>query len=181
MKILIHLATGFEEIEAITTIDILRRANIDTEVVSICECTQVMGAHGIEVRADVPFARADYENADLLILPGGMPGTKHLAEHKGLAKKIREHFDQGKWLAAICAAPSIFGKMGLLENVEAICYPSFEPELKGAIISTKKVVVSGQFITAQSPSVSIDFALEIVKIAKGKEVAKQVAQGIVKQ
>lgn len=181
MKALLHLAPGFEEIEAVTTIDILRRANIDTQVVSIMDCLQVTGAHGIEIRADISFVRADYENADILILPGGLPGSHNLAEHKGLAEKIQAQYDQGKWLAAICAAPLVYGRMGLLEGEEAICYPSFEPELKGAIISDDIVAVSGKFITAKGPGVTMEFALEIVKQLKGEDSANQIAQGLIKQ
>lgn len=181
MKVLIHLAPGFEEIEAITTIDILRRANIDTQTVAIMNCLQVTGAHGIEVRADVSFTRADYENAGMLVLPGGLPGSHNLADHEGLADKIQEHYDKGKWLAAICAAPLVYGRMGLLEGEEAICYPSFEPELKGAIISDDFVAVSGKFITGKGPGVTMDFALEIVKQIKGEETSKQIAQGLLKQ
>lgn len=181
MKVLLHLAPGFEEIEAVTTVDILRRADIDTQTVSIMDCLQVIGAHGIEIRADIGFARADYENTDMIILPGGQPGTDNLANHEGLSKKILSQFDQGKWLAAICAAPLVYGKMGLLGGIEATCYPSFEPELKGAIISDKDVVVSGKFITAKGPGVTMDFALEIVKQLKGEDIAKQIAKGLIKQ
>lgn len=181
MKVLIHLAPGFEEIEAITTIDILRRASIDTQVVSVCDCLQVTGAHGIEVRADITFRRTDYESAGMIVLPGGLPGSHNLAKHDKLNEKIKAHHAQGKWLAAICAAPLVYGRLGLLEGEEAICYPSFEGELKGANILDKIVVVSGQFITAKGPGVSMDFALEIVKQIKGEETAKQVAQGLIKQ
>ncbi|MDA3853579.1 MAG: DJ-1/PfpI family protein [Bacteroidales bacterium] len=181
MKVLLHLAPGFEEIEAVTTIDILRRANITTQVVSIVDCLQVTGAHGIELRADISFARADYKDADMLILPGGLPGSHNLAKHEGLAKKIQAHFNQEKWLAAICAAPLVYGRMGLLKGIEATCYPSFEPELKGAIISNNSVAVSGKFITAKGPGVTMDFALEIVKQLKGEDAAKQTAQGLIKQ
>ena len=180
MKVLIHLATGFEEIEAITTIDILRRANIDTEVVSICSCLQVCGAHGIEVRADVLLDRADYANADMLILPGGLPGSHNLADNEILKQRIQAHYDQKKWLAAICAAPLVYGRMGLLEGQEVICYPSFETELKGAKISKKSVVVSDKFITGKGPGITMDFALEIVEQLKGKTVAQDIAKGLIK-
>lgn len=181
MKVLLHLAPGFEEIEAVTTIDILRRADINIHVVSIMDCLQVTGAHGIEIRADIGFARTNYEDVDMLILPGGQPGSNNLAKHEGLCEKIQAHYDQGKWLAAICAAPLVFGRMGLLEGVETICYPSFEPELKGAIISDKTVAVSGNFITAKGPGVTMDFALEIVKQLKGEATANRIAQSIIKQ
>lgn len=179
MKALIHLASGFEEIEAIATIDILRRANIDTQIVSICKCLQVTGAHGIEVRADVCQRRADYENADMLILPGGLPGSHNLADNKELGERIQAHHAQGKWLAAICAAPLVYGRLGLLDGEEAICYPSFEPELKGATISEEAVVVSNNFITGKGPGVTIDFALEIIKQLQGEASAKQIAQGLI--
>lgn len=181
MKVFIHLAPGFEEMEAITTIDILRRASIDTTVVSICDCPQVTGAHDIEVRADITFNRADYNQADMLVLPGGLPGSHNLAKHPGLGEKIKAHHEQGKWLAAICAAPLVFGRLGILEGEEAICYPSFEGELKGATISEDIVAVSGKFITGKGPGVTMDFALEIVKQIKGEDVAKQVAHGLLKQ
>lgn len=180
MKALIHLAYGFEEIEAVTIIDILRRANIDSQTVSMCDCLQVEGAHGIEIRADVCFKRADYDNASILILPGGLPGSHNLSKHEGLAKKIHAHNDKGLWLAAICAAPLVYGKMGLLKGKEAICYPSFEPELKGAIISEHKVVVSDNFITGKGPGVSIDFALEIITQLKGKALSTQIEQGLIR-
>jgi len=181
MKVLLHLAPGFEEIEAVTTIDILRRADINIEVVSIIDCLHVVGAHGIDIRADIGFDRANYDNADMIILPGGQPGSHNLSKHKGLEEKILAHYEKGKWLAAICAAPLVYGRLGLLEGVEAICYPSFEPELKGAKISEDIVVVSGNFITGKGPGVTMDFALEIVKQLKGEEKAKQIAQGLIKQ
>jgi len=180
MKALIHLASGFEEIEAITVVDILRRADIETQMVSVSQCLQVTGAHNIEVRADLCLHRADYDTADILILPGGMPGSHNLANSKTLAEKIKAHYDQGKWLAAICAAPLVYGRMGLLEGQKAICYPSFEHELKGATITDETVVVSERFITAKGPGVTVDFALEIVKQLKGAETAKQIAQGLIK-
>ncbi len=181
MKVLVHLAPGFEEIEAITIVDILRRADIDTEMVSISDCLQVNGAHGIEVRADFCIGRADYNNADMLVLPGGLPGSHNLADSEKLAEKIQAHYEKGKWLAAICAAPLVYGRMGLLEGQKAICYPSFEPELKGASIADDIVAVSGQFITGKGPGVTMDFALEIVKQLKNEALAKQIAQGLMKQ
>ncbi len=179
MKALVHLATGFEEIEAINIVDILRRADIDTQMVSINNEKQVCGAHNIEVSADTFFCNADYENADIIILPGGMPGTKNLAECPELLEKINAHYNKGKWIAAICAAPLVFGRMGLLEGKTATCYPSFEPELKGATLSDDKVVISENVITGKGPGVTIDFALEIIKQLKGEELAKQLAAGLI--
>lgn len=181
MKALLYLAPGFEEIEAITTIDILRRADIDTETVSITNQLQVIGAHDIEVKADILFESTKHKEADILILPGGMPGSKNLAEHKGLNEVIKQHHEAKKWLAAICAAPLVYGRMGLLEGQEAICYPSFEAELKGAKISEDVVVTSGNFITGKGPGVTMEFALEIVKQLKDDACAQQIAQDLIKQ
>lgn len=180
MKLLLFLATGFEEIEAITIVDILRRAQLDVKTVSIQEDIMVAGAHGIEVKADLMFTDTDFDNADMLILPGGLPGSHNLADHTSLNDKIKAHYTAGKKLAAICAAPLVYGRLGLLEGETVICYPSFEPELKGAIISEDAVAVSGQFITGKGPGVTIDFALEIVKQLKGEELANELAQGLIK-
>ena len=181
MKALVHLASGFEEIEAISIVDVLRRANIDTKMVSINDELQVTGAHGIVVSADIVMSNADYNSADILILPGGMPGTKNLAECSELLNKLQAHYDNKKWLAAICAAPLVFGRMGLLEGKTATCYPSFEPELKGATLSDEKVVVCQNIITGKGPGVTIDFALEIVKLLENEDLAAQLAEGLIKE
>ena len=179
MKALVHLASGFEEIEAINIVDVLRRADIDTKMVSINNELQVTGAHGIEVSADILMNDADYSSADILILPGGMPGTKNLAECPELLNKLQAHHDNGKWIAAICAAPLVFGRMGLLKGKTATCYPSFEPELIGATLSDEKVVVCENIITGKGPGVTIDFALEIVKLLKDEDFAAQLAVGLI--
>jgi 4-methyl-5(b-hydroxyethyl)-thiazole monophosphate biosynthesis len=178
MKAYLFLAEGFEEIEAITPIDILRRADIEVTTVSILSHKEVCGAHGIKVMADILFDDTDYSDNDLLILPGGMPGTKNLDAHPGLKKLLKKQAEQGKFISAICAAPSVLGKMGLLEGKEAICYPSFESQLLGATISTEKVVTSGNIITAMGAGVAIPFALKLVEILKGKAVADKIEKAI---
>jgi 4-methyl-5(b-hydroxyethyl)-thiazole monophosphate biosynthesis len=178
--VLLHLATGFEEIEAITTIDILRRANIESQMVSVTSKLEVVGVHDITVVADILFEDVLYDDVDMIILPGGMPGSVNLDAHEGLKSKIQEHYNKKKWLAAICAAPLVFGRMGLLEGKEAICYPSFEPELRGATIVDDIVAVSGNIITGKGAGVTMDFALEIVKQLKGEEMARQIAIALLK-
>ncbi len=180
MKALIYLATGFEEIEAVASIDILRRADISVQTVSLTDNLLVKGAYGTEVKADRTFDEVGYEQADILILPGGLPGSHNLSAHAGLTEKIRAHHEAGKWLAAICAAPLVYGRMGLLKGKTVVCYPGFESELEGATIADGAVSVSGQFITGKGPGLTMDFALEIVKQLKGHEVAKQVADGLLK-
>ncbi|MFA5046145.1 MAG: DJ-1 family glyoxalase III [Paludibacter sp.] len=178
MKAFVFLADGFEEIEAIAPIDILRRADVEVITVSVSAVKTVRGAHGISVIADQLFSEADFSIMDLLILPGGMPGTANLDAHPGLKKLIRTHIEQNKKTGAICAAPSIPGKMGLLEGKEAICYPGFENQLLGATLSEKKVVKSGEIITAKGAGVALEFALKLVEELKGKVVADRVSDSI---
>ncbi len=180
MNALIFLAPGFEEIEAVTVIDILRRADIIIRMVSITNNRTVTGAHDIEITADTTISNVKNTINDILILPGGMPGSTNLAENEELASIIKLHYEKGKWLAAICAAPLVYGRMGLLEDEKATCYPSFEPELAGAMISENTVVKSGQFITGKGPGVTMDFALKIIEELKGKATAEQIAHDLIK-
>jgi protein deglycase len=178
MKAYIFLADGFEEIEAITPIDLLRRANIEVTSISISNSKTVLGAHKISIEADALFSELNFEDADLLILPGGMPGTKNLDDHLGLKEILEQQSSQGKLIAAICAAPSILGKMNLLKDKEAICYPGFENQLIGTRLSESKVVQSGAVITAKGAGVAIEFSLKIIESLKGKAVSDQISNTI---
>lgn len=178
MNVYLHLADGFEEIEAIAVVDVLRRAKIKVNIVSITGSKSVKGTHDVTVIADTLFEDADYSSADMIILPGGMPGTLNLGNHKGLVEKILEFHKAGKWIAAICAAPSILGKLGLLEGKEATCYPGMDNYLKGALYKEEPVVVSDKVVTSRGPSTALDFALELVKIIKGDELAEQLRKGM---
>lgn len=174
----VFLAPGFEEIEAVTVLDVLRRAQLNVVSVSLSGDLAVTGAHGIAVSADTLYPDIDVADADLLILPGGMPGTNNLNVHEGLKKAIKRHADAGKPIAAICAAPLILGQLGLLEGREATCYPGFEEHLKGARLSKQAVVKDGPFLTANGPGAAARFALQIVKDFKGEEVAEALAKGM---
>jgi 4-methyl-5(b-hydroxyethyl)-thiazole monophosphate biosynthesis len=178
----VHLADGFEEIEALTVVDLLRRAGIETLTVSITGRLPVTGSHDIKVVADLLFEDAVYNTCDMIVLPGGMPGTKNLGEHAGLREKIYSFNNQGKWLAAICAAPSVLGQAGVLKGKKATCYPGFEKELTGADVITDTVtypVVSDQkVITSRGASTAIAFALKIIEELKGKEKSEEIAKGI---
>jgi protein deglycase len=167
-SVFIHLATGFEEIEAITIIDVLRRADIGVTTVSITGHREVTGAHEIIVHADLLFEDADYGKAGMIVLPGGMPGAKNLSEHEGLAQQIVAFHTGGKWLGAICAAPLVFGKLGIVKGKEVTCYPGFEKYLEGAHVTGKNVTCSGTMITAKGPGAAIPFALKIVEMVQGK-------------
>ncbi|HCL01120.1 MAG TPA: DJ-1 family protein [Lachnoclostridium phytofermentans] len=173
----VFLADGFEEIEALTVVDLLRRASVDVTTVSITENILVHGAHGIDVMADILF-KDDLSEADMLVLPGGGLGTKNLLAHEGLKSLLINYEKKDRYLAAICAAPSILGTHGLLKGKHAICYPGFEDKLTGAVVTNDKVVVDGNFITSKGAGTSIEFSLELIKILCGEETANQILDGI---
>ncbi|HET9571415.1 MAG TPA: DJ-1 family glyoxalase III [Bacteroidales bacterium] len=177
-RIYLFLAPGFEEIEAISTLDVLRRANLDVKSVSITDGLKVSGAHGIAVDADCMYAEVDFEEAEMLILPGGMPGTKNLNMHDDLKHALTQHAMANKPLAAICAAPMILGQLGLLEGKEATCYPGNEVHLKGAIHSEYMIVQDGNIITASGPGVAVEFALQIVEHFLGEEKMEEISKAM---
>jgi 4-methyl-5(b-hydroxyethyl)-thiazole monophosphate biosynthesis len=174
-KIAVHLADGFEEIEAISIIDVLRRAGLDVVTVSVTGKLEVNGAHQIKVLADRLFENVDYKDVYMIVLPGGMPGASNLNAHEGLRKKIKTFVAEDKQLAAICAAPLVFGNLGILEGKQAVCYPGFESHLKGADILQVPVVESGNIITGRGPGVAIQFALKIVEKMVSSEKAELIA------
>ncbi len=174
-NIAVHLADGFEEIEAISIIDVLRRADLNVSVVSVTGRIEVNGAHQIKVIADVLFENVDYKEVYMIVLPGGMPGASNLDAHAGLKHQIRNFDAENKPLAAICAAPLVFGNLGILEGKQAVCYPGFESYLKGADVLQSPVLESGNIITGRGPGVAIQFALKIVAKAVSVEKAEKLA------
>lgn len=174
MKVCLHLADGFEEVEALTVVDVLRRASIDIDTISITETYEVTGTHGVKVVADQLLDEVDYDQCDMIVLPGGLPGADYLEKDERLIEKIKIFNDQEKWLAAICAAPKILGGLGLLSGKEATCYPGIEDLLKGAKLSSDPVVQSGKIITSKGPATAMLFALKIVEVLVGKETAQKV-------
>ncbi len=174
-KVYIFLADGFEEIEAITPVDVLRRAEINVVTVSISENLQVKGAHNISVLADAKFTDTDFSDADLLVLPGGMPGALNLNNHKSLIELLVDFSSQGKLIGAICAAPFILGEQGLLKNRNATCYPGFEDKLKEANYTGSPLEVADHLITAKGVGAAMKFALQLVTMLKGKELANDLA------
>lgn len=168
----IFLANGFEEIEALCPFDLLLRAEIPVKTVSINETETVIGTHGIEVKADTTIDKLDLtEDFSGIMLPGGMPGASNLEANEKVQSFITKAYIEGKLITAICAAPFVLGNRGLLEGKEATCFPGFEDQLKGAIISDKKVVTSKNIITAKGMGVAFDFGIETVKYFKGEEFA----------
>ncbi|NDP21368.1 MAG: DJ-1/PfpI family protein [Paludibacter sp.] len=178
MKVFVFLAEGFEEIEAIIPIDIFRRAAFDVTTISISSKKEVCGAHGVTIIADRLFTETNFSENDLLFLPGGMPGTTNLDAHEGLKSLLVKQIAEKKPIAAICAAPLILGKLNLLNGLEAICYPGYENNLKGAAISKEKIVKSGLISTAKGAGVALQFALKIVEDLKGKQISDKIADAI---
>lgn len=178
-KTLILLAEGFEEVEALTVVDLLRRAEIGCDMVAAADAGQVTGSHGITVRADKVFSQADTEAYDGLILPGGMPGTKNLAADGRVLDLLRRFHAAGKLTAAICAAPTVLAQAGLLEGRSAVCYPGMEGQLSGARVCFDPVAVDGSVITGRGLGTAIAFALAIVAYFKGPERADALAKAIV--
>ena len=175
-KVYVFLADGFEEIEAITPIDVLRRAQIAVTTVSISNKKEVTGAHNIIVLADDLFAQCDFSDADLLVLPGGMPGTLNLNKHEELKDLLVEFSKQGKLIGAICAAPLVLGAKELLKGKNATCYPGFEDKLIDANPTGSALEVADNIITAKGVGAAMKFALQLVSMLKDEELSHDLAK-----
>lgn len=178
-KSLIFLADGFEEVEALTVVDLLRRAEIEIDMVSITGNKQVTGAHGIAVQADVLFEQADVASADALVLPGGMPGTRNLEAFAPLIEALKQANEAGKVLCAICAAPLVLGVNHLLEGKKASCYPGFEKDLLGANVSYDAVSKNENIITSRGVGTAIAFAGEIITTLLDAQTAQNIIESII--
>ena len=174
----IFLADGFEEIEGLMVVDLLRRADIDITMISISGKRQVTGAYGIPVIADAVFKEVDFNNKEMLILPGGMPGTTNLMEHEELIKLLTDHNRAGKMIGAICAAPSVLGMNGILKGKHATCFPGFEEKLLGAVYVNEKVVQDKNIITSKGLGTALEFAAAIIEYYKGKEAAEKIKASV---
>jgi 4-methyl-5(b-hydroxyethyl)-thiazole monophosphate biosynthesis len=178
-KTVIFLAEGFEEIEALTVVDLLRRAKIEITMASITGKKSVTGSHGITVEVDALFDDIDFDSMDMLILPGGMPGTTNLENYAPLTEQIKKFNDAGKNISAICAAPTVFGKMGILSDKKATCYPGREGDLLGADVQKTETVKDGHILTSRGMGTAIPFGLAIIEIFQGAEAAENMGKAIV--
>lgn len=176
--IYMFLAEGFEEIEALCPLDLMRRAGLAVTTVGVGS-TAITGAHGITVKADMVDTDFCDSTPDMIFLPGGMPGTRNLAASEVVKGAILSAHQTGAYLAAICAAPSILGDMGLLLGKEAICYPGFEEHLRGATVSDKRVVLDGNILTAAGMGVALDMGLKIVKLFCGEQAAADLRHAVI--
>lgn len=175
----VFLAHGFEEIETITVIDILRRAGIPVKSVSITDSLQVSGAHGITVTADCIYSDTNFENAEWLICPGGLPGAENLHTYAPLQALLLKHAGEGKKIAAICAAPAmVLCPLGLLDGLKATCYPGFEQYCDKALWTGEAVVASENFVLGNGPANAMHWALKIVEQTAGIDKASEVSAGL---
>lgn len=178
MKLYAFFAEGYEEIEALTVVDIIRRAGMEAVMVSVTGDKKVRSSHGVDVITDELVENLDFSQADVLFLPGGMPGTRNLMKCRLLMDKIMEHNEAGKRLAAVCAAPSVFGHLGLLAGRKATCFPGFEEELTGAEVVGDAVVTDGNITTSRGMGTTIQLGLEIVRLFKGEEESVELGKKI---
>ncbi|MBQ9633034.1 MAG: DJ-1/PfpI family protein [Lachnospiraceae bacterium] len=175
----IFMADGCEEIEGLTVVDILRRAGIDIDMISVMDNGFATGSHGIRFECDCSLSEADFSKYDGLVLPGGMPGTTHLGENAVVVKEIKAFCEAGKLVSAICAAPSVLGDNGILQGKKATCHPGFEERLVGAEVVEDVVAVDGNVITSRGMGTAIPFALAIVEYFKDAQTATEIRKGIV--
>ena len=178
-KIFILIADGFEEVEALTPADVLNRAGFDVKLVSVNNELLVTGAHRITVKCDLLIEQLVADEAIMLILPGGMPGTSNLMLNENVKLSILEFYKQDKWIAAICAAPMILGEMELLKGKTATCYPGYEKHLIGAKVVELPAVTDGKFITGRGIGTAMAFSLEIVKNLIDQKTADELARKMV--
>lgn len=176
MKFYVFLANGFETVEALGAVDILRRGKVDVCTVSINDTKEVISSHNIPVTADILFDESDYSDGVGLLIPGGLKGVENLEAHAGLAKVIDEYAAADKYVTSICAGPSILGHHGLLKGKRATCYPGFEKDLEGAVCNGAAYEADGKFITGKGMGKTIDFALAILEALTDEETAKHVAE-----
>ena len=178
-KIGMMVANGYEEVEMLTVVDLLRRAGMTCDIISVSGEKELTSSHKVTVIADLLYEEADFDSYDALAIPGGMPGTTNLGAHAGVCEQLKKAYADGRMIAAICAAPTVFGKLGLLEGKKAICYPGMEDQLTGAEVTYEPAVRDGNIITSRGMGTAIDFGLAIIAYYEGEEAAAALAKKIV--
>ena len=177
MEVVVPLAEGFEEIEFSTIVDILRRAGIDVAVAGLKEGI-IDGAHGVRVTPDTLIDKVSADNFDVIILVGGNPGFVNLGKSEKVSKLVKGMFDRGKYVTAICGAPSVLAKAGVIQGKKATVFPGMEATLTGAQYRDERVVVDGKVITSQGPGTAMEFAIKLVEVLAGKDKAGEVTKEV---
>ena len=178
-KIGVFFAQGCEEMEGLIVVDVLRRAKLEVISISATGQKMVTGSHNITFSTDQLFEEVDFKDLDAIVLPGGMPGTLNLEAHEGVKHKVKEFYEAGKLVSAICAAPSVLGSVGILEGKQATCHPGFEDKLHGALIKEDTVVIDHNIITSRGMGTAIDFGLAIVSYFGTPELVEDVKKHLV--
>ena len=180
-KVYVFLADGFEDVEALIPIDVLRRGGVEVVTVSTTDFPLVQSAHGVNIEADIQFNQGEYTDADLLMLPGGMPGASNLFAHEGVRQAVMAQFAAGKKVSAICAAPAVvLAPLGVLSGKKATCYPGFEKALAeaDATYTADLVTVDGNVTTAEGPAAAFPYAYELLSQLVDKQTSDQIAEGM---
>lgn len=178
-KVYEFLANGFEDVEALAVVDILRRGGVEVKTVSISDDICVTSSHDVTVKADLLFDEIDdFCDADMLLLPGGMPGAAHLKDHTRLAAVLQKHHEGGKRIGAICAAPMVLGCLGILKGMQATCYPGFDKFLEGANYTAELVTIDRNITTAKGPAASFLYAFTLLRQLTSEEKAEEVKNGM---
>ena len=178
-KVYVFLADGFEDVEALIPVDVLRRGGVEVVTVSITGFPLVQSAHGVNIEADVMIEQCDFSDADLLFLPGGMPGASNLFANKEVCKALVDQYAAGKKVAAICASPAVvLAPLGILDGKRATCYPGFEQALADATYTADLVTVDGNITTGEGPAAAFPFAYELLSQLVNKQTSDQIAEGM---
>ncbi|MBQ9216166.1 MAG: DJ-1/PfpI family protein [Prevotella sp.] len=178
-KVYVFLADGFEDVEALIPIDVLRRGGVEVVTISTTVFPLVESAHGVNIEADLQFDQVDYSDADLLMLPGGMPGASNLFAHEGVREVLLNQYKAGKKIAAICASPAVvLTPLGILDGKRATCYPGFEKALENATYTGDLVTVDGNVTTAEGPAAAFPYAYELLTQLVDKQTSDQIAEGM---
>ncbi len=180
-KVYVFLANGFEEVEAFAPVDILRRGGVEVVLVSITASRSVETSHGVTIEADCHIADANLSDADMLVLPGGMPGASNLMESNEVCSALKAQHEAGKLIGAICAAPMVLGRLGILEGKRATCYPGFEQYLDGATPTCEMVTVDGNVTTGKGPGAAMAFGYQLLSNFVPNEDVEALKKGMIYQ
>lgn len=178
MKVVVCFATGYEEVEALATVDVLRRAGIEVIMTGV-DGEVVASSRNIKIQMDELVENIKWDEIDMIMLPGGLPGVDNLFSNSIICEVVKNFKAQEKWIGAICAAPSILGKLGLLKGEKATCYPGFEKTLEGAVVTYDRVTVSNKVITGIGAGASLEFAFMVLETLKGKEIAEKLRKDMI--